>query len=123
MLDMDFVVEHPDVVRRAIDVKGVDLDLDALLRAHGEMKSLIQQVESLRAERNALSKQIASASPEERRALIEQSRERGDSLKDLEPALRDKQEQLRELQLRVPNIPGPDEPVGMEEEENVEERR
>ena len=123
MLDMDFIVEHPDVVRRAIDVKGVDLDLDALLALHREVKSLIQEVELLRHERNTLSKQIASASPAERESLVEQSRARGDRLKELEPALRDKQERLRELLLQVPNIPGPDEPVGMEEEENVEERR
>jgi seryl-tRNA synthetase len=123
MLDMDFIVEHPDVVRRAIEVKGVDLDLDALLALHGEAKALIQEVESLRHERNTLSKQIASASPAERESLVEQSRARGDRLKELEPALRDKQERLRELLLQVPNIPGPDEPVGMEEEENVEERR
>jgi len=123
MLDMDFIVEHPDVVRRAIEVKGVDFDLDALLALHGEVKALIQEIESLRHERNALSKQVASAPPAERESLIEQSRVRGDRLKEREPALREKQERLRDLQLQVPNIPGPDEPVGMEEEENVEERR
>lgn len=123
MLDMDFIVEHPDVVRRAIAVKGVDLDLDGLLSLHGEVKAVIQEVESLRHERNTLSKQISSAAAGERAALIERSRLLGDRLKEREPALRDGQERLRELQLQVPNIPGPDEPVGMAEEENVEERR
>ena len=123
MLDMDFVVEHPDDVRRAIELKGVDLDLDQLLALHGEVKSLILQVESLRHERNVLSKQIPSAAADERNRLIERSRALGDQLKELEPALRDAQERLRELQLQLPNVPGPDEPIGTEEEDNQELRR
>src|SRR3972149_4883155 len=47
----------------------------------------------------------------------------GEQLTGREPALRDKQERLRELTLLVPNIPGPDEPVGQEEEANTEVRR
>lgn len=123
MLDLDFLVANPDVVRRAIEVKGVDLDLDRLLALHSEMKALLGQIEELRHERNVLSRETASAAGEERQQLIEQSRQAGATLKELEPKLREKQEQLHELLLRVPNIPGPDEPVGMEEEDNVEVRR
>src|SRR3990172_10146066 len=120
---MDFIVENPDAVKRAIEVKGVQLDLDQLLTLHGEVKALLGEVEELRHQRNALSKQIASASEGERASLIERSRQVSDKLKELEPALREKQERLRELQLLVPNIPGPDEPVGQGEEDNVEVRR
>jgi seryl-tRNA synthetase len=123
MLDIDFIVEHPDAVRRAIEVKGVALDLDRLLSLHREAKALLVKVEELRHERNVLSKQTAKASPEERERLIEQSRAIGQSLKELEPSLREKQEELRELLLQVPNIPGPDEPVGPNAEANVELRR
>ncbi len=123
MLDIDFIVEHPDVVRRAIEVKGVDLDLDALLALHRETKAQLQRVEELRHERNVLSKQTASASGDERAALIERSRSVGQTLKELEPRLRELQERLQELLLRVPNIPGPDEPVGPDASANVELRR
>ncbi len=123
VLDIDFIVQNPDAVRHAIEVKGVALDLDALIAAHVEMKSLLQQTEALRHQRNELSKQTGAAQGDERQRLIEQSRAVGEQLKELEPALRDTQEALRELLLRVPNIPSPDEPVGDDEEHNVELRR
>lgn len=123
MLDMEFIVQNPDEVRRAIAVKGVDLDLDRLLAMHGEVKALLLQVEERRHERNDLSKQTGQASEEERASLIERSREVGRALKEQEPALREKQEELRALLLQVPNIPAADEPVGEDEEANVELRR
>ena len=120
---MEFLVQNPDVVRHAIDVKGIDLDLDQLLTLHGEGKALLGRIEELRHERNVVSKQTASAAAGERAALIEKSREVGGALKELEPALREQQERLRELLLLVPNIPGPDEPVGHDDEDNIELRR
>ena len=120
---MEFLVQNPDVVRHAIDVKGIDLDLDQLLTLHGEGKALLGRIEELRHERNVVSKQTASAAAGERAALIEKSREVGGALKELEPALREQQERLRELLLLVPNIPGPDEPVGRDDEDNIELRR
>lgn len=123
MLDMDFIVENPEVVRRAIEAKGVDLDLDRVLELHGDVKSLLGQVEELRHKRNVLSKQTAKADDNERAKLIEQSREIGGALKELEPTLREQQERLDELLLLVPNIPNPDEPVGHDEEANVELRQ
>jgi seryl-tRNA synthetase len=123
VLDTDFVVQHPDVVRHAIEAKSVDLDLDLLLALHGEVKKLLLQVEGLRHERNDLSKQTGSAQPNERASLIERSKTVGGQLKELEPELRDKQDRLHELLLEVPNIPGPDEPVGPDASGNVELRR
>lgn len=120
MLDMDFVVQNAEVVRRAAEVKGVDLDLDRILDLHGEVKGLLGEVEELRHERNVVSKQTASAGEDERAALIERSRGVGRKLKELEPALREKQGQLHEMLLLVPNIPSPDEPVGSDEDDNVD---
>ena len=123
MLDTEFLIQNPDVVRRAIEVKGVDLDLDRILDLHGEVKGMLGRVEELRHERNVLSKQTSSAADDERAAVIEKSRAVGQQIKELEPALREKQAQLQELLLRVPNIPSDDEPVGRDDDDNVELRR
>ena len=123
MLDTDFIVEHPDVVRAAVEAKAVDLDVGRLLALHGEVKALLLQVEDLRHERNLVSKETGKAPPAERSALIERGRAIGDRLKELEPRLREQQDALQTLLLQVPNIPDPDEPVGHDEEANVELRR
>jgi len=119
MLDIDFITANPDIVRGAIRTKGVDLDLDDLLRAYEDMKATLQEVEALRAERNRLSKATGSAPKEERQRYIEQSRAIGEQLKQLEPALREKEARYRALMLRVPNIPSDEEPVGEDEDANV----
>jgi len=122
MLDLDFIVQNPDVVRRAIEVKNVELNIDDLLTKNDEVKALLVEVEELRHERNVLSKRTGNASPDEREVLIAQSRAVGEKLKELEPGLREKQDQLRDLLLLVPNMAGEDEPVGPDEESNVELR-
>jgi seryl-tRNA synthetase len=119
LLDIDFIIENPEAVRRAIEVKGSSLNLDELLALHTEMKATLQQVEALRAERNRVSKETASAAPDERQPLIERSRAIGEQLKDVEPLLREQEQRLRDLLLRVPNIPAEDEPVGPGEEDNA----
>jgi seryl-tRNA synthetase len=123
VLDTDFIVENPDVVRRAIEQKRIDLDIDALLAAVRDTKQTLLAVEELRRQRNALSKQAGRASPEERAQLIEQSRTVGEKLKGDEEELRARQDALRSLLLQVPNIPAADEPVGSNESDNVELRR
>jgi seryl-tRNA synthetase len=123
MLDMDFIAERPDAVKRAIETKGIELDLDRLLALHGEVKAALVKVEQLRHDRNVLSKETGKASPDQRGELIAKSKAVGEQLRELEPALREQQEQLDTLLLLVPNIPGADEPVGFGEEANVELRR
>ncbi|GGK26260.1 serine--tRNA ligase [Deinococcus malanensis] len=123
MLDLRFIRDNPETVRRAIEVKGVNLDLDDLLSLDRELTARKQQVEAMQAERNANAKLVPKATPEERPALIQKGKDLGDELKAQEPALRAQEEQLRQLLLRVPNIPHAGVPVGKDDTENVELRR
>lgn len=123
MLDLRFIRDNPETVRRAIEVKGVSLDLDELLSLDRELTARKQQVEAMQAERNANAKLVPKATPEERPALIQKGKDLGEELKAQEPALRAQEEQLRQLLLRVPNIPHAGVPVGKDDTENVELRR
>lgn len=123
MLDLKFIREHAGTVRDAIRVKGVPLDLDDLLQVDRELVALRQRVEAMQTERNANAKLVPRATPDERPALIQKGKDLAEELKALEPALRAHEEQLRQLLLRVPNIPHPSVPVGRDDTENVELRR
>ncbi|MDL2344885.1 serine--tRNA ligase [Deinococcus sp. MIMF12] len=123
MLDLKFIRENPEAVRHATEVKGVALDLGELLSLDREVVALKQRVEALQTERNANAKLVPKASPDERPALIQKGKDLGEELRALEPELRTQEEALRQMLLRVPNLPHPSVPVGKDDSENVELRR
>ncbi len=123
MLDLKFIRENAGAVKNAIKVKGISLDLDELLALDHELLGVKQRVEAMQAERNANAKAVPRATPDERPALISKGKDLGEEIKALEPALRAHEEQLRQLLLRVPNIPHVSVPVGADDSENVELRR
>lgn len=123
MLDLKFIRENPDAVREAIRVKNVALDLGDLLQRDRDLVALKQRVEAMQTERNANAKLVPRASPEERPGLIQKGKDLSEELKALEPQLREQEDALRQLLLRVPNIPLPGVPVGKDEDDNVELRR
>ena len=120
MLDIKFIRENPDVLRKAIEVKNAKFDLDALLAVDKEVVALKTQLQELQASRNAHSKKIPKASKEERPALIEEGRKIGNEVDAIKPILAEKEATYKDLMYQVPNIPSADAPLGNSEEDNVE---
>ncbi|AWN23648.1 serine--tRNA ligase [Deinococcus irradiatisoli] len=123
MLDLKFIRDNPGLVKHAIQVKRVQLDLDELLRVDRELLELRQRVEALQAERNANAKAVPKAAKEDKPLLIEKGKALGEELRELDPALRAHEDALRQLLLRVPNLPLPGVPEGKDDSDNVELRR
>lgn len=125
MLDLKFVRENPDVVRRAMELKGEEADLDSLLALDRERRDLLKEVEELKQIRNRVSKEIgkAGADSEAARQKKEEMREVAVKIKELDDKLRDIDTRLEYLLLTLPNIPDPVVPSGRDEEDNVEVRR
>jgi seryl-tRNA synthetase len=119
MLGMDFVKANRETVARAIGVKGVDLDLEALLALDADVRGLKTEIEGLRAERNALSAKFKEATPEEKAELGRNAKDAGARAAALEGALADKQAELNALMLKLPGIPYEGAPVGPDESANV----
>ena len=122
MLDIKFIRENPEIVRQAIEKKGVSLDLDTLLELDRQVQGLKRTIEQLQAERNANAKAVARARPEERANLIEKGKEIGRQLAGLEPQLRALEAQLKNLLYLTPTIPWEGAPVGPDDSFNVETR-
>jgi len=123
MLSLQFIRENPGAVRKAIAEKNVTLDLDALLALDGEVRGLKTRVDSLRAERNAISDGFKSAAPEERPALGAKAKAIGGEISGIEADLGEKQAALDALLLRVPNIPWEGAPIGPDETFNTVVRK
>ncbi len=120
MLDINFIREHPDEVREALVKLNTDAPLDTVLEKDRERREILHELEALRAERNAVYKEIPKIRDKaERQAKIEEMRKVGQRIKELEEQLRSVEEVLRDALLRIPNMPHPSVPVGKDESENV----
>ncbi len=121
MLDINLFREQPDLVREALRKRQMDSEpVDQVLTLDEQRRSLIQEVESLKAERNVVSKEISKMKdPSERQAKIDQMREVGDHIDVLDNELREVESNLNALMSEIPNLPDPDVPVGVDESENV----
>ena len=65
MLSINFIRENQSLVEKSVREKGYSVDIPALLALDSERKSLLQSVEALRQDKNALSSQIKSGKPEQ----------------------------------------------------------
>ncbi len=119
MLDKRFIRENPQVVKDAVAVKGLDLDVDELLQLDQDKRKLQFEVDEAQARRKSFAKQFAKAD-EARRAELRVEHEAFDrQLKDLREQLARTGARLSELMLLTPNIPWSGAPVGPDEAANV----
>ncbi len=123
MLDLKFIRENPDVVRRAIEQKRGTLNLDQLLSADQKALEGKKRLQSLQEEKNSNAKKVPKASPEERLSLIERGRQIGAEISGLEPLVNAAEEEVRRLLWLAPMIPAEDVPIGKDDSENVERKR
>ena len=120
MLDLRLIRENPDAVKAAIATTYTDAPIDEILAADERRRTLLSEVETLKAELNQGSKQVGrTKDPDERQALIASMRDLGDRISELDEQAKAADEHLRDLMLHVPNMPLPHVPVAPDESGNV----
>ena len=120
MLDLNYIREHPEEIKKALSDLNAAAPVDEILRLDVRRRELLQVVESLRAQRNTVSKDIARIKdPAERQPLVDEMRQVGDRIKELEAELKGVEERLSAAQYEVPNMPAPGVPVGPDESHNI----
>ncbi|GAB4379728.1 MAG: serine--tRNA ligase [Calditrichia bacterium] len=121
MLDLKFIREFPDRVKKGIRDKGEIGDVDKILELDNERRMLIQQGEKLKHTRNELSERVSQLKKEGRSAedIIRQTREISQQIKELDEQLKKIEEDLaRELDT-IPNLPHKTTPIGKDSADNV----
>ncbi len=120
MLSLQFIREHPDIVRKALADRQTPGPLDEILALDEQRRALLAETELLRAEQNAAGKKIAAAKDAaERRRMIDEMKSVSDRVAELAPQLRDVEERLDTLAHEIPNIPAPETPYGASEDDNT----
>lgn len=121
MLDLNLIRENPDLVRTALKNRQMEVSpVDNILRLDEKRRNLLTQVEALKAERNAVSKEIGKMKDAaEREQKIAAMREVGDRIAALDKEVTDVEAELRAITSAIPNIPDERTPIGVSEEENI----
>ena len=117
MIDIKFLRENPDAVRASQKGRGEDVTIvDQVLISDEARRAAINEFEALRAEQNTLSKAVASAQGEEKKALLENSKALANKVKEADSKRAEIEEATKKLVMQLSNILDPAAPIGKEED-------
>ena len=127
MLDIKFVRENPEAVKQNIKNKFQDRKLplvDEVLELDEKNREIKQEVQSLRANRNKISKQIgglmAQGKKEEAEQLKQEVSNQAGRIEELTEEEKEVEEKILKFMMTIPNIIDPSVPIGKDDSENVE---
>ncbi len=125
MIDPKLLRQDAAAVAANLARRGFEFDTDAYAALEEKRKALQVETEELRKERNTSSKNIgkAKAQGEDIAPLLEAVKELGDKLDSNEVELQAVLDEIRSIELGLPNLIADDVPVGSTEDDNTEVRR
>ena len=130
MLDLKFVRENPEIVKQNIKNKFQDSKLelvDEVIALDAENRAAKSEADSLRAERNKISKQIGALMGQGKKEEAEELKAKvnADSsrLAELEEKETELEAKIKKIMMTIPNIIDPSVPIGKDDSENVEVER
>ena len=120
MLDIRLIRERADLVKSELAKVGFETEgVTAVLAADAHRRTLIQEVESLRAKRAEVSRTIGKQDPTARAQLVTEMRAVGDRISALEQGLAVAEAEFERLMIELPNLPDPSVPVGRDDRDNT----
>ena len=126
MLDVKMIRQNPDFVKEQLGHRGVAAsDIDDLLAADEKRRELIAKSEQLKSTRNQVSGEISQKkrNKEDASAEIAEMQKVSADVKTLDEERRTVDAQVQDMAAHLPNMPHPDVPVSLKEEDAVELRR
>jgi seryl-tRNA synthetase len=121
MIDITLIRENPQLVRKAMADRQMDASpVERVLELDQARRAIIQEVETLKAQRNAVSKEIGQLKdPQLRQEKINAMREVGEKIAALDEQLRQVESDLNSALAIIPNLPDARTPYGKDENDNV----
>jgi len=120
MLDIKFVRENAELVKKGCHDKNMNIDVDRLLDIDRDRRSILKDLEELRAKQNRANQVVSRSNFNDKAKAISEMKKISDRVKDLEASLKSIDEEYSSLMLYLPQPALPDVPVGGDESYNVE---
>jgi len=111
MLDIKFIRDNAELIKRNVNNRGAKVDIDELLRLDAARRELETTLDNLRAKRNRASK--TKPTPD----IIAEMKKIGEKIKRGEEKLADLTPKYKELLYAVPNLTHPDVRISADEDE------
>ncbi len=125
MLDLKYIRENPELVKRGIINKNEKSRIDEILELDRQRREMILATDELKTRRNQASQQVAQLkkSGGDASAIITEMKTVSDSIAENDRKLNEIEKQLQDMLMYIPNLPHSSVPVGKTAEENVEVRQ
>ena len=120
MLEIKFVSQNLSSVQKALQARNYQVDLDTFKKCDDERRAILQEIESLRHQRNVVSDRIAEMKKagENTQGPVVEMRTVSSRIKELEKKLSENQALIDDILLGLPNIPHATVPIGADETDN-----
>jgi seryl-tRNA synthetase len=115
MLDIKYIRENKDAVKKNCELRNIACDIDRLLELDEKVKQLLWKIEELRLEKNKINDEIQKASDAEKTLIISKGRKIKEELEEIEPEYEQIEKEYKEILFKVPNIISSDTPIGSDE--------
>lgn len=119
MLDIKYIRDNADAVQKAAQEKNLKISIADLLAVDRERVALMQEIEALQAQKNALNERMKKATADERAGIIAEGKVIKEQTEIKEPQLAVLQKKFDELMVQVPTLHATDVPRGKDDSENV----
>ncbi|MEG2348065.1 MAG: serine--tRNA ligase [Clostridia bacterium] len=123
MLDIKYIRENADLVKKAAKDKYIKVDIDKLLTLDLDIRKKNQDLDKIKEQRNILSSSITLLKDDEKKKIIEQVKQLKDQITQIEATILPLKEQYDILMYEVPGVPIDEVPLGKTDEDNVEIRK
>lgn len=122
MLDIKFIRENPDLIKRGIEAKNEMGDVDHLLRLDAERRRIIFEVEEKKKQRNENSRLVSKYKKDGKDTdeVIAKTKEISEQIKEMDHRLAELENEIHDALSRIPNMPHSSTPVGKDASDNVQ---
>ncbi len=125
MLDIKLIRSNPEILKRAMEKRKENFNVEALINLDERRRQILTEVEQLKNKQNEASKLIPKYKKEGKDVseLMDEMKNLSDKIKVLDGEVRTIDDELNKILLTIPNIPHESVPKGDSDEDNIEVRR